>query len=66
MTTMYTPEHIAALLSVIAEQRKEIESLRGQLDSAMKEAERNWRWYQEEEAEVKKLKGQTTHASDAK
>ena len=55
MTTMYTAEHIAALLSVVADQRKEINSLRDQLDIAEKEAARNWRWYQEEETKAKEL-----------
>ena len=52
---MYTPEHIAALLEIIAEQRNRITELTAKVDEAEKEAARNWRWYQEEETKAKEL-----------
>lgn len=63
---MYTDIHIAALLSTIAEQRARITKLEGDLDLSEKEANRNWRWWQEEEAKVKELTGRLALAANCK
>lgn len=52
---MYTQEHIAALLSVVFEQRAQITELKEQLSEKTKDADRHWRWYTEENEKVKAL-----------
>lgn len=46
---MYTAEHIAALISIITEQRERITKIEAELAESKEIAERNWRWYSEEE-----------------
>ena len=49
---MYSPEHIASLLSIIAEQRSRITKLENDLAESQRAAERNWRWFTESEAKL--------------
>ncbi len=55
---MYTEQHVVALLAIISEQRTRITDLEADLDAAKKTADRNWRWYLEEEEKAKKLSGE--------
>ena len=55
---MSNPAHTAMLLDIIAEQRTRIANLETELEDAKNKADRNWRWYLEEEEKVKKLSGE--------
>lgn len=52
---MYTDEHIASLLAIIAEQRTRITKLEADLTEAKRVADRNFRWFSEEEEKSKAL-----------
>lgn len=57
---MYTQDHVVALLSILAEQRKHIETLREELEAETANARRYRVWWQEEEEKNKAFAEQLT------